>query len=311
MPWIQLTGDILWWSGGNQLCGFKRSEPLHQNNRILVSDDIRSDICKFIVRNECIITGHRDGSVQFWVKSRSDESIDFYCSIDKAHSCDVNAVDETSNAIISGSADGTVKVWGPVGQRILNVPLATINVADRVWSIAANPTSKKFAVGSAGFNNGPPLRIFDLECYSESDILKHNWRRGAGILDMVWDSPQILLSCGYDTYVRKWDMRTGTCVSSWPDPTDATLYCISSDYRYTMITGTQFNCKAVLWDQRQKNYVQFYFMNLRRMSSPVYCLDFDSSRLYGATDQHLVELTFSGYSYKEINYKEILTYAYI
>lgn len=53
---------------------------------------------------------YRDGSVQFWVKSRSDESIDFYCSIDKAHSCDVNAVDETSNAIISGSADGTVKV---------------------------------------------------------------------------------------------------------------------------------------------------------------------------------------------------------
>lgn len=50
--------------------------------------------------------------------------------------------------------------------------------------------------------------------------------------------------------------RTGTCVYSWREPTDATLYCISSDYQYTMITGTKFNCKAVLWDQRQKNYVQ-------------------------------------------------------
>ncbi|KZC12394.1 PREDICTED: F-box/WD repeat-containing protein 4 [Dufourea novaeangliae] len=311
MPWIQLTSDILWWSGGNQLCGFKRTWHSHeaqQNNRILVNDNIRSDICKFIVRNECIITGHRDGSIQFWTKSRCDESIDFYCSIDRAHTSDVNAVDETCDAIMSGSGDGTVKIWGPVGQRFLNIPVATLNIADRVWSLSADPTGKKVAVGSAGNSDSPPLHIFDLECYSESHILNHNWQRGAGILDMVWDSPQILLTCGYDTYIRKWDLRTGTCVYSWADPTDATIYCISSDYYYTMLTGTQFNCKTVLWDQRQRNYVQLYFMNLSRMSSPVYCLDFDSAHLYGATDQHLVELTFSGYSYKETNYKEILRY---
>ncbi|XP_076242065.1 F-box/WD repeat-containing protein 4 [Calliopsis andreniformis] len=307
MPWIQLTNDILWWSAGNRLYGFK----LNENNRVLVTDNITSDICKFVVRNECIIAGHRDGSVQFWVKSRSNESIDFYCSIDRAHTCDVNAVDETSKAIISGSGDGTVKVWGPVGQRILNVPLTTLNIEDRVWSLSADPTSAKIAVGSAGIGNGPPLRIFDLECYSQSDMLKHYWRRGAGILDMVWDSPQVLLTCGYDTYVRKWDMRTGTCVCAWPDPTDASLYCISSDYQYTMITGTQFNGKAVLWDQRQRNYVQFYFLNIGRTSSPLYSVDFDSSHLYGATDQHLIQLTFSGYSYTQINYKDILTYAYI
>ncbi|XP_076678713.1 F-box/WD repeat-containing protein 4 isoform X2 [Andrena cerasifolii] len=308
MPWVQLTGDILWWSGGYQLRGFKRSKPPYERNSILVSNNIRSDICKFIVRNECIITGHRDGSLQFRIKSRCNERIDFYCSIDRAHSCDVNAVDETSKAIISGSGDGTVKIWGPVGQRILNLPLATINIADRVWSLSADPTSKRVAIGSAGNSDNPPLRIFDLECYSECDILKHNWRRGAGVLDMVWDNPHVLLTCGYDTYIRKWDMRTGTCVYSWPDPTDATLYCLSSDYCYSMIAGTQFNCKTVLWDQRQKNYVQLYFLNLCRMSSPVYGLSFDSSHLYGATDQHLVELTFSGYSYKETNYKEILNY---
>lgn len=59
MPWIQLTEDTLWWSGGNQLFGFRRSESFHENNRIIVRDNIRSDICKFIARNECIITGHR------------------------------------------------------------------------------------------------------------------------------------------------------------------------------------------------------------------------------------------------------------
>ncbi|OAD59278.1 F-box/WD repeat-containing protein 4 [Eufriesea mexicana] len=311
IPRIQLTKDTLWWSGGNKLYGFKRTLPLQENNRIFINDNVRSDICKFIVRNECIITGHRDGSIQFWTKSQCNQNIDFYFSIDRAHSRNVNALDETFKAIISGSNDGTVKIWRPVGQRILNVPLATINIAGWVCSLSADPTSKTVAVGSAGDSNDTHLHIFDLEYYTESDILKPDKKRCAGILDMVWDSPQILLTCGYDTYIRKWDLRTGTCVYSWPDPTDATLYCISSDYQYTMITGTKFNCKAVLWDQRQKNYIQFYFMNLNRMSSPVYSLSFDSTYLYGATDQHLVELKFSGYSYKESNYKEILKYEQI
>lgn len=60
------------------------------------------------------------------------------------------------------------------------------------------------------------------------------------------------LFCFFNGYY----FRTGTCVYSWPDPTDAAVYCLSSDYYYTMMTGTQFNCKAVLWDQRQKSYVQ-------------------------------------------------------
>lgn len=48
-------------------------------------------------------------------------------------------------------------------------------------------------------------------------------------------------------------------------------------------------------------------MNLRRISSPLYSLCFDSSHLYGATDQHLVELNFTGRN-KERNYREILKY---
>lgn len=51
-------------------------------------------------------------------------------------------------------------------------------------------------------------------------------------------------------------------------------------------------------------------MNLRRISSPVYSLCFDSSQLYGATDQHLVELKFSGRYNKETNYREILRYGW-
>ncbi|XP_076758762.1 F-box/WD repeat-containing protein 4 [Xylocopa sonorina] len=304
-PWIQLTDEMLWWSGGNQLYGFTRTDPVLENNRIFINDNVGSDIYKFIVRNGWVITGHRDGSIQFWEKS-SNHTLEFYFGIDEAHSNMVNALDETSNMIISGSSDGTVKIWGSRGQGLRS--LATISIGQWVRSVLADPTSTKVAIGSTGDSVAPNLHIYDLEYYVESDILSPYKKKCAGTLDMVWDSPYILLTCGYDSCIRKWDLRTGTCVYSWPDPTDSTLYCISSDYQYTMITGTKFNCKAVLWDQRQKNYIQSYFMNLLRMSSPVYSLSFDSRHLYGATDQHLVELKFSGYSYKESNYSQALSY---
>lgn len=139
-------------------------------------------------------------------------------------------------------------------------------------------------------------------------LLSHNWRNGAGILDIVWEDPHTILSCGYDTYIRKWDLRCGKCVTSWADPTNATLYCISSDHNYTMITGTQYNCMAVLWDQRQREYMQLYFMKCpgSHDKSPIYSLDFDSTYLYCATDRYLVELDFYEKTTKSFNYKGVI-----
>ena len=85
-----------------------------------------------------------------------------YYSIDRAHSSDVNAVDETSQVVISGSADGTVKIWMPPGDAMSNVPLSSLSIHDRVWSIAADPTGQKFAVGSSGTAESSPLHILDI-----------------------------------------------------------------------------------------------------------------------------------------------------
>lgn len=51
-----------------------------------------------------------------------------------------------------------------------------------------------------------------------------------------------------------------------------------------------------------------YFMNLRRLSSPVYSVSFDSCHLYGATDQTVVEVKFSGEPEVKKNYREIMNY---
>lgn len=120
--------------------GFRRNEPYPHNNRLFIHDNVTSTICKFIVRDDYIITGHRylaigfvlikiiakltsyeilfhiraifyrDGSMRFWTRPQISRNIDFYFSIEHAHSRSLNALDETFSAIISGAGDGTVKV---------------------------------------------------------------------------------------------------------------------------------------------------------------------------------------------------------
>lgn len=119
IPWIHLTEDILWWSGGSRLCGYHRgSQRSHRRSRdpstnpncIFKWDNIESDICKFIVKEEYIISGHRDGSIWFWLKNARHQEGHFNVQIQEAHASSINAIDHIPEAIISGATDGTVKV---------------------------------------------------------------------------------------------------------------------------------------------------------------------------------------------------------
>ena len=39
-------------------------------------------------------------------------------------------------------------------------------------------------------------------------ILGCQYRHGAGVLDIQYESSDIVYSCGYDTFIRMWDLRT-------------------------------------------------------------------------------------------------------
>ena len=39
-------------------------------------------------------------------------------------------------------------------------------------------------------------------------VCGENKRRGEGVLDLRFESSQELLSAGYDTYIRLWDIRS-------------------------------------------------------------------------------------------------------
>lgn len=47
-----------------------------------------------------------------------------------------------------------------------------------------------------------------------------NFRRGAGVLDIVYESPFQLLTCGYDTFIRYWDLRVCSRYVRWEEKGD-------------------------------------------------------------------------------------------
>lgn len=79
---------------------------------------------------------------------------------------------------------------------------------------------------------------------------------GSGILDIKWESPNIVWTCGYDTCLRRWDLRMRQCAQHWEDPYTATVYCLDYDNYCSAITGVQNHGRTVLWDTRQQVYMQ-------------------------------------------------------
>lgn len=57
------------------------------------------------------------------------------------------------------------------------------------------------------------LSLYALLFFLSGQLITHlgsDFPPGAGVLDVMYESPSTLLSCGYDTYVRYWDLRTST-----------------------------------------------------------------------------------------------------
>ncbi|NXF60700.1 FBXW4 protein, partial [Ciccaba nigrolineata] len=229
----------------------------------------------------------RDGNIVLH-KIHGSYSVKF-----SAHEQEVNCVDFQGGLIVSGSRDRTAKVWslstGRVGQC-----LHTVQTEDRVWSIAISPLLSSFVTGTACCGHTSPLRIWDLESGQLLTCLGTDFHHGAGVLDVFYETPSLLLSCGYDTYIRYWDIRTSTrkCVQEWEEPHDSALYCIRSDKNHMIASGSSYYGVVRLWDKRQTRCLQSFHLS-SPTSSPVYCLRFSTTHLYAALASALHVLDFT------------------
>ncbi|XP_049665889.1 F-box/WD repeat-containing protein 4 isoform X3 [Accipiter gentilis] len=289
MPWMELDGEYLYLSQAENIQAYRLCSDgtgLQRHPQAIFSGH-QEDVCRFVLVNSHIVSGGGDGNIVLH-KIHGSYSVKF-----SAHEQEVNCVDFQGGLIVSGSRDRTAKVWslsaGRVGQC-----LHTVQTEDRVWSIAISPLLSSFVTGTACCGHTSPLRIWDLESGQLLTCLGTDFHRGAGVLDVFYETPSLLLSCGYDTYIRYWDIRTSTrkCVQEWEEPHDSALYCIRSDKNHMIASGSSYYGVVRLWDKRQTRCLQSFHLS-SPTSSPVYCLRFSTTHLYAALASALHVLDFT------------------
>ncbi|CAN9500141.1 unnamed protein product [Ophioblennius macclurei] len=286
LPWLQLDTDTLFVSQAADIRvhRIRRESGRLQQRHFHNYSGHQGDVCRFVCTQSHIISGGSDGRIL--VHSRGHNvSAELH-----GHNQEVHCLDCREDLIVSGSRDRTVRIWSLSSSS----PRETLPMSDRVWSVAISPAQSSFVTGTACCENFSPLQIWDAERLVRICSLGSEFRRGAGVLDIVFESPFQIFTCGYDTFIRLWDLRLSTrkCVMEWEEPHDSALYCIQTDRNHMVASGSSYYGVVRLWDKRQASCLQFFQLSTEPVSSPVYCLRFSSSHLYAALATSLHSLDF-------------------
>ncbi|XP_028843917.1 F-box/WD repeat-containing protein 4 isoform X1 [Denticeps clupeoides] len=290
LPWLQLDRDVLYLSQAAEICAYhlRTGRGKFQRNRFAVFSGHHGDVCRFVLTDTHLISAGCDGKIIVHDRG-NDLSMEIF-----GHNQEVNCIDCKGNVIVSGSRDKSARVWTLSSIRTGEC-LNTIPTFDRVWSVAISPTICTFVTGTACCKDFTPLRIWDTERCQLVSCLGAEFRRGAGVLDIAYESPFQLLTCGYDTYIRYWDLRVCSrkCVMEWEEPHDSALYCMQTDGNHMIAAGTAHHGVVRLWDKRKTRCLRMFQLT-SAISSPVYSLRFNTSHLYAALASSLYALDFNG-----------------
>nr|XP_012230161.1 PREDICTED: uncharacterized protein LOC105676678 [Linepithema humile] len=320
-----MTKNAVVFHGSKSLMAYNRTKNGTLEKKVV--ENCNSIIADITYCNDVIISSHRDGSLRFW-RIQSREKNTNYLTQLKISSIVNNdyiyRLDATSQHIILSCQffDATEKV----SVKIQKNTYKTDGCVERnelfyrnhslVTSILFDPIGTKFAAN-----------IIDRQS-RHSSVLIYDIDKSYQIMEkqyddffdrLLWEDPQTILTLN-EGYIKKIDMRTSKCVhmcdtSSIPEWSDI-LTCFSSDYLYTIMTGTR-NGKIILWDQRKSAPIQMYQMspkppdsylyNIRSDQFPfkeyIHSIQFDSTHLYAVTYDTLIEFDFKRKDY--LDYENI------
>ncbi|XP_068745797.1 F-box/WD repeat-containing protein 4-like isoform X2 [Montipora capricornis] len=257
MPWIQLgRSQQLYVAQAADIILYKSNKHKGQSSwqPLRTFSGHHGDVRKFVIIDGQLVSCSLDNSIRTW-NLQNGKCKDIFIG----HTSDINSVDCDADVIVTGSRDKTVKVWSQQNRSCVH----TIYVDDNVWSVALNPSFRSVVSGSSGHIRGvSPLRLWDVDSGQLiRSFVSGEKRLGAGVLGLKWETPHTLLSCGYDTSVRLWDIRLtnhsdSSCVLKWDDPHDSVVYCVDSDSKWMVISGTYRYGVVRIWDKRFRKCVR-------------------------------------------------------
>lgn len=137
MPWLELQSNRLWVSKGKSIECFYRTRSGCLNQRCShVFNGHTDDVCRFRYHNGYVVSGGRDSRICVW----SADEYQLVATRKQCHQGDVNCVDVKGSIVISGSHDKSIKVWSLQNNNLNHS--RTVQINDRVWSVAINPDSR-------------------------------------------------------------------------------------------------------------------------------------------------------------------------
>ncbi|KAG8242433.1 F-box/WD repeat-containing protein 4 [Homalodisca vitripennis] len=165
MPWLYLQSRVLWISQGSNILAVKRlPEGLKMDSPLMnLKMGHKEDISRFVVTDDMIYSASSDKNIYGWSIS-TERPRPVFC-LKAIHSQSILGIDCKRNILVSGSKDSTIKIWQLQETGSPNCT-QTVNVSDRVWCVAVNPSLASIAVGSAGYNSVHPIQLYDTERYS-------------------------------------------------------------------------------------------------------------------------------------------------
>ncbi|XP_033101349.1 angio-associated migratory cell protein-like isoform X3 [Anneissia japonica] len=178
--------------------------------------------------------GYEDGVIKVWDLKTAKALTTFKGN--SGHQDSVTSLDchDNNNLILSGSVDGSSKIYNcNTGKEIavffagdVNEDIGETNSVESVGFCHSQPLA---AVGSL---NGT-LSIWD----TPTQIIRHKCQHDAGIVKLKWDkSNPLVYSCSLDGMLRLWDARSGKVEGCWSGHTGEILDMTISRDGNTILT---------------------------------------------------------------------------
>ncbi|XP_041982855.1 F-box/WD repeat-containing protein 4 [Aricia agestis] len=306
MPWMKFhESKALFLSvGANLQCYSIDRKGLHRNNLLwtlpvptVKRDDIRTnDISRFVYKGRLLACGNRDGSVAVFDMEDYTKKPTLLGHIENCHQSgqvEVSAVETINSNIVTVSDNSPcIMFWQRQTDNINNPYCKTsISLSGVIGCrcLAASKCETQLAVGLNG--NSKPL-LLDVTTNKILISPSESMNSKQVVRDIRWRDDNTFVYVTHSSALGMIDTRVGHTVYEAMDPFQSSLYCVRTDSDNAVVVGCAEYSRCVLYDVRQTyRHVQIYFT--QKKMSPVYSMDFDTSKLIAAADRGVAVLNFN------------------
>ncbi|XP_068619631.1 F-box/WD repeat-containing protein 4 [Battus philenor] len=272
--------------------------------------DVRTnDISRFVIRDNILVCGNRDGCVAVFLVNNPRRKPTLLCHIEDCHhggQVEVSAVEiiktDSSLCVLTGSHKSSqLCMWSwrlthndyeYLSEEMQNMnyrnDIKTLPKNLGVRCLATNKSNDKIAIGLTG-NNSPLVLDYQINDFQLDVEVSKNGK--SVIRDIQWHNENTVAHVSHSGMLQLTDIRIKQMVYESMDPFQSSLYCVKSDGNNALVVGASEYSRCVLFDvRRPARHVQMYFT--QKKSSPIYSLDFSSSKLLAAADRSIALVNF-------------------